>query len=105
MGNSSSSDEVDNPNHNENDAEKSENDKENSNIESQNSFGIKTNNYPFTSEANVRLGTFNQPLKITKIHNRKDSMNEISTICDNGRPSVHNRMHQIEKGIWLLSIN
>ena len=52
-----------------------------------------------TSEVNVKLGSFNQPLKVTKIQNRKESLEEETTVCDNARASrPSNKMHELETG-------
>merc|ERR1712018_824307 len=59
-----------------------------------------------TSEASVRLGSFNQPLKITKIKSRKESVEEIASY-DNDRPSVHSKMPLVEKAkniVFLLQL-
>ena len=100
MGNSYSSDESDNLEQSKNNAVNSDTLKDSvdsSELDSKSSLDTKMNTNLLTSEASVRLGSFNQPLKITKIKSRKESVEEIPS-CDNERPSVHNTMHLVEKG-------
>ena len=106
MGNSYSSDEADNVEWSEHNVVNSDilkDSKDSSELDSKSSLDNRMNTNLLTSEASVRLGSFNQPLKITKIKSRKES-EEIAS-CDNERPSVHNKMHLIEKGNQLVSIN
>ena len=101
MGNSYSSDEIDNPVQSENDVVNSDthkNSKNSSEIDSKNSSDNRMNTNLLTSEACVKFGSFSQPLKITKIQSKKELVEDISS-CDNERPSVHNnKMHLAEKG-------
>ena len=100
MGNSYSSDEANNEERSEHNVVNSDtlkDSKDSSELDSKSSLDNRMNTNLLTSEASVRLGSFNQPLKITKIKSRKESDEEIAS-CDNERPSVHNKMHIVEKG-------
>ena len=99
MGNSYSSDEADNQEQSKSNAVNSDTlkNKSNSELDSKSSLDNRMNTNLLTSEASVRLGSFNQPLKITKIKSRKESVEEIAS-CDNDRPSVHSKMPLVEKG-------
>ena len=103
MGNSYSSDETDNLEHSENN-DNIENNKTVKDIheltkDDTQHLDNKMNTKLATSEATVKFGLFNQPLKITKIQSRKESIDELATICDNERPSLHViKRNQIETG-------
>ena len=102
MGNSYSSDEIDNEEHNKNDIEGTDNFPEKSSSSKINtiySLDAKMKSNSDTSEVSVKLGSFNQPLKVTKIQNKKESIEETTTSCDKTRSSRHsNKLHEIETG-------
>ena len=110
MGNSYSSDETDNLEHSENN-DNVEHNKTIKDIHDLTKNDVqnldnKMNTKLATSEATVKLGLFNQPLKITKIQSRKESIDEVATICDNERPSLHViKRNQIESGKCLTLFN